>query len=171
MRPGTLFGAIFIWLVFSGGRFTAPFLEEVATFSEPLIGLTFGLEVFFGTMLSSFGAMKADQLESEYPRKGRIICLILLLTTATFFFQLHAVIMYYCTKSAITLHIIVRIVYSVNMTLMFPILDGISLSYLQEINADDSDYGKERKYGKGTMSINQELLHDYIDVHMKHWSQ
>ena len=95
MRPGILFGAIFIWLVCTGGRFTAPFLETALKFDEKLIGVTFALEVFFGS-ISSLGSVKVDQLERKYPQKGRIGCLILLVAIASIFFNCTS--LYYTTR-------------------------------------------------------------------------
>ena len=63
--------------------------------------------------------------------------------------------------------------YSVTMTLMFPILDGITLSYLKERNADDSEYGKERKFGAVTWACASVIIGPLIDkfgFHVFFWS-
>jgi MFS family permease len=186
MRPGVLFFFIFIWLVGNGGRFTAPFLEDVAKFNESLIGLTFGLQVLFGSIFESYGSMKADEWELKYPKKGRLMFLIALLSIGTIGFELHFLI-YQISRVrnddlaenqhmniAIISHIIARIIFSICSTLVFPILDGISLAYLKEIDADEGDYGKERLFGAVGWAIASLMIGPLIDnfgfLHVFFWS-
>ncbi len=183
MRPGVLFFFIFIWLVGNGGRFTAPFLENVAKFNESLIGLTFGLQVLFGSMFAGYGSMKADEWELKYPRKGRLMFLIVLLSIGTIGFELHFLIYKMSndqqlenqrTNIVIICHIIARIIFSICSTLVFPILDGISLAYLKEIDADEGDYGKERLFGAVGWALASLLIGPLIDnfgfLHVFFWS-
>lgn len=186
MRPGVLFFFIFIWLVGNGGRFTAPFLQDVAKFNESLIGLTFGLQVLSGSIFAGYGSMKADEWELKYPRKGRLMFLIALLSIGTIGFELHFLIYKMSnvrndqqlenqhTNIAIICHIIARIIFSICSTLVFPILDGISLTYLKEIDADEGNYGKERLFGAVGWAIASLLIGPLIDnfgfLHVFFWS-
>lgn len=175
MRPGVLFGFIFIWLVCTGGRFTAPFLEDVAKFNESLIGLAFGLQILFGTMFTGYGSMKADEMEIKYPKKGRLIFLVGLIILGTLGFQMHFIIYFVyqregdehhqneITNGVIILHTTARIIFSICSSLIFPILDGISLTYLKERNADEGDYGKERLFGAIGWAVASLLIGPLLD--------
>ena len=175
MRPGVLFGFIFIWLVCTGGRFTAPFLEDVAKFNESLIGLAFGLQILFGSMFAGYGSIKADEMEIKYPKKGRLIFLVWLVLFGTLGFQMHFIIYFFyqregdkndqteMTNGIIILHTIARIIFSICSSLIFPILDGISLTYLKERNADEGDYGKERLFGAVGWAIASLLIGPLLD--------
>ena len=175
MRPGVLFGIIFIWLVCTGGRFTAPFLEDVAKFNESLIGLAFGLQILFGSMFAGYGSMKADEMEMKYPKKGRLMFLVGLILFGTLGFQIHFLIYFVnqrvgdkneqkeLTNGMIILHTIARIIFSICSSLIFPILDGISLTYLKERNIDEGDYGKERLFGAVGWAIASLLIGPLLD--------
>jgi MFS family permease len=204
MRPGILFLVIFIWLVCNGGRFTATFLEDVAQFNESLIGLTFALQILFGSVFAGFGSIKADQLEMSHPRKGRLLFLIVSIVLGTIGFMLHFVIYYYFNRNqyqqnygidergegeeddivavhdfesshgAIIGHIIARIINSVFSALLFPIVDGISLTYLKESHSNAKDYGKERLFGAIGWAVASVLIGPCIDkfgfLHVFIWS-
>lgn len=150
-------------------RFTAPFLENVAKFDESLIGLTFGLQILFGSAFAGYGSMKADELELKFPRKGRLYFLMGLLICGTIGFQLHFLIYYIAqhqeddSQVHKIYHIIARILFSICSTLVFPILDGISLGYLKGINANEKDYGKERLFGAVTWAIASLIIGPLID--------
>ena len=96
MRPGVLFAAIFTWQVCTGGRFTAPFLEEVAQFNESMIGLAFGLQILFGTVFASVGSKKADELELRYPGRGRVMVLMALVFCGNIGIQIHFLVYHFC---------------------------------------------------------------------------
>ena len=189
MRPGILFLVIFIWFVCIGGRFVALFLQEVAQFNETTIGITFGLQIFFGSIFAGYGSIQADRLELLYPRKGRIYCLIAAVIVGTIGTQLHFVIYYFygdqikneelndddisdineqvqekqVIDAAIIFHIITRIIISIFLSIMSPILDGISLTYLKENNLQASEYGKERLFGAVGWAVASLIIGPFID--------
>jgi Na+/melibiose symporter-like transporter len=186
MRPGYLFGCVFVWYVCCGGRFTAPFLASLG-FSESLIGLTFGLQVLFGSISAGYGSMRADKLERSYPGKGRLFFLIGLIVVGTLGFQLHFVIHYISTTYDVKnrllnerldkwllFHIFARLIFATCMNLVFPILDGISLHYLKQINADECNYGKERLFGAVGWACASLIIGPLIDsfgfLHLFFWS-
>ncbi len=197
MRPGVLYAAIFSWAVCTGGRFTAPFLEDVAHFNESMIGFAFGLQIFFGTIFASIGSKKADQLELRYPGKGRLMLLMALVFFGNLGFQIHFLVYHYYffkknedghdhddeegldqlsidiigkpnaifINKAEFLHIIARILFSICSAVVHPILDGISLAYLKETNAnkEQGDYGKERLFGAVSWAIASILVGPALD--------
>ena len=78
-------------------------------------------------------------------------------------FQLHFLIYYIAQHQeddsqahkniSIIFHIIARILFSICSTLVFPILDGISLGYLKGIKANEGDYGKEQTHRVNTSEV------------------
>jgi len=135
MRPGYLYFTTFAWLVFTGGRFTAPFLQEVAGFDDALIGIAIASQMLIGSLLGSIGAVVSDRLEFKFPNRGRIYCLASGILLGTVAFELHWVVQFMFrgekNNSARTLHFLARMLYSISSSIIFPILDGITLSYLK----------------------------------------
>ena len=171
MRPGYLFGAIFVWLAWTGGRFTAPFLEEVAQFDESMIGLAFGLQILFATLFAGIGSKTADELELYYPGKGRVYLLMALLFVGNIGFNVHYLVYHYnithqgqlSTNMAAMFHIIGRIILASCWGILQPIVDGISLAYLKEINANEAQYGKERLFGAVSWAIANFIIGPVLD--------
>jgi len=167
MRPGYLYFTTFAWLVFTGGRFTAPFLQEVAGFDDALIGIAIASQMLIGSLLGSIGAVVSDRLEFKFPNRGRIYCLASGILLGTVAFELHWVVQFMFrgekNNSARTLHFLARMLYSISSSIIFPILDGITLSYLKSNVDGDGDgdgggdkksaYGKERLFGAVSWAI------------------
>lgn len=55
-------------------------------------------------------------------------------------------------------HFVVQILYALNFAVMFPVLDGMTLDYLQRQNGDSMDYGKERLHGAISWGVTNMLL-------------
>jgi len=165
MRPGYLYFTTFAWLVFTGGRFTAPFLQEVAGFDDALIGIAIASQMLIGSLLGSIGAVVSDRLEFKFPNRGRIYCLASGILSGTVAFELHWVVQFMFrgekNNPARILHFLARMLYSISSSIIFPILDGITLSYLKSNVDGDGDgggdkksaYGKERLFGAVSWAI------------------
>ena len=168
MRPGFLYFSIFTWLVFTGGRFTAPFLQNVAGFDDTLIGITFAIQILLFSFLSSIGGIWADKLEFNYPEKGRIGCLAVGTFLATISFEIHGIVQFLVkddhTMSTV-LHITARLMYASCSAILFPILDGITLSYLKKHSRDATAYGQERLFGAVAWAIASMLVGPILDSH------
>ena len=151
MRPGILYAAIFVWFVFTGGRFTAPFLKEVAHFDDGLIGSVFATQVIVGSFCGSFGAIFADKMERLYPHYGRIGCLVACVVIGTIAFEAHFLVESMTDEESVQvfLHFMARVLYSICTSILDPTLDAITLTSLKEGNESESDYGRERLFGKG----------------------
>ena len=62
-RPRCLHAAVFVYFVCTGGRFTAPFLENVAHFSDTANGLTLAAQMSLGALLGPLAGAVADAAE------------------------------------------------------------------------------------------------------------
>lgn len=154
MRPGYLYFSTFVWYVLSGGRFTAPFLKQIAGFSDSMIGYTFAIQIFLGSIIGSFGAAFADSLEKKLPRTGRALSLGLCVLLAAISFELHFVATFFLNrKISLLFHFIARLCYSICASITVPILDGIALSYLKSTGDQTCEYGKERLFGKSQYNL------------------
>ena len=170
MRPGYLYFTLFTWFVATGGRWTAPFLKEVAMFDDSIIGILIALHVLLTSFLGSIGAVYADKLEFWYPNKGRIGCMIFGLITSTIAFEIHYVVHFFATIEEqptvfFGIHIVARILYAICSSFIYNVLDGITLSYTKKHNADGSaSYGKERLFGAVGWAIASILLGPILDA-------
>jgi MFS family permease len=171
MRPRHLYNALFIWLVWNGGRFTATFLKDVAHFSDTLVGVTFAIQVCISALLSPLWGSMADKLELRYPHRGRAFMLgsgVLLATAAT---MLHSVVEYLSRQEEEKLlgietkmwHMILRVFFAIGQSAPFPVLDGMTLAFLEEEGSSKADFGKERLYGE-VLCISDS--NDYFMLHI-----
>lgn len=151
MRPGILFAVLFIWFVCTGGRFTAPFLKEVAHFEDGLIGTVFATQVLAGRICGSLGAVVADKLELLYPHYGRIGCFVACVVVGTIAFEVHFLVEYLTDDESVRaiLHFMARVLYSISTSILDPTVDAITLTKLKDGNENESGYGRERLFGKG----------------------
>uniref|UniRef100_A0A7S2N1P0 Major facilitator superfamily associated domain-containing protein n=1 Tax=Helicotheca tamesis TaxID=374047 RepID=A0A7S2N1P0_9STRA len=170
MRPRQLYFAVFTWLVLSGGRFTAPFLTNVAQLSETLTGLALAMQTVCMSMFLSVGGAIADHLEKKYPHRGRAATLIFGLGLSTTAFMLHGVVVHFsqqnsASKFVLSCHVILRMVYSTGLAFVMPVLDGLTLSYLVEQGSQKEDFGKERLFGAVSWAIASVILGPFIDIY------
>ena len=168
MRPGFLYFSIFTWLVCTGGRFTAPFLQHIAGFDDTLIGIIFAIQILLFSFLSSIGGIWADNLEFNYPEKGRIGCLAVGTFLATISFEIHGIVQFLVKDDhmmSTVLHITARLMYASCSAILFPILDGITLSYLKKHSRDATAYGQERLFGAVAWAIASMLVGPILDSH------
>jgi hypothetical protein len=168
MRPGYLYFSIFIWLVCTGGRFTAPFLKEVARFDDSMIGIAVAVQILLSSFLGSIGSVYADRLEFKYPNGGRIAFLAGGLTLSTLSFMIHGLVFLLVDEEeqhllCIGMHMVARVMYACFSSVIFPILDGITLSYLKKHQGGSVSYGKERLFGAVAWAIVSIVLGPLLD--------
>mmetsp|Transcript_8963 Transcript_8963/g.13070 ORF Transcript_8963/g.13070 Transcript_8963/m.13070 type:complete len:471 (-) Transcript_8963:29-1441(-) len=168
MRPRHLYFAIFTWLVFSGGRFTAPFLTNVAHLSDTLTGLALALQTMSLSLFSSIGGAVADHLEKKYPHRGRAMTIVSGLGLSTSAFMLHGAVVHIFQKNStsklvMSCHIFLRVIYSIGLSFAMPVLDGLTLSRLVEQGSKKEDFGKERLYGAVSWAVSSVILGPLID--------
>ncbi len=172
MRPGYLYFSIFVFLVVTGGRFTAPFLKEVAGFDDSLIGISIAIEKLFQSLLGSVGAIYSDRLEFKYPNRGRVYFLAVNVAFATLAYGIHGLVQYMFDGNsrdhplAYILHFVARILYSAFIAVLFPVCDGITLSYLKSHSNDNesvSNFGRERLLGAISWALASMIIGPILD--------
>jgi Na+/melibiose symporter-like transporter len=166
MRPGYLYFSTFIWLVLTGGRFTAPFLENIASFDDAIIGITISLQILIGSFLGSIGAVYSDRLELKHPNKGRLYCLAGAIVCGTISFEIHGllkVLFEEKTTLSLVLHIVARMMYASCSAILFPVMDGITLVYLKKHNCLESAYGRERLFGAVAWAVASMMIGPILD--------
>lgn len=174
-RPRSLHAAVFAYYVLSGGRFTAPFLEDVAGFSDALSGAALAIQVGMETILGPVAGSLADRMEREYPNYGRAIILSAGVAFGTAAFVIHGLVSLACTGAdhsssycstnvGTALHMILRVVYSIGNAFIYPVLNGITLAYLEAEGCSPSQYGKERLYGAVSWAIASVIVGFSVDI-------
>ncbi len=172
MRPGCLYFSIFVFLVVTGGRFTAPFLREVAGFDDSLIGISIAIEKLFQSLLGSAGAIYSDKLEFQYPNRGREYFLAVNVAFATIAYGIHGLVQYIFDGDSLdhplayVLHFVARILYSAFIAVLFPVCDGITLSYLKSHSVDNesvSNFGRERLLGAISWALASMIIGPILD--------
>lgn len=166
MRPGYLYFSIFIWLVLTGGRFTATFLETIASFDDAIIGITISIQILIGSLLGSVGAIYSDRLELKYPKKGRLYCLAGAIILGTISFEIHGLLKILFkekTTYSLVLNIVARIMYASFSAVLFPVLDGITLAYLKKHQCAESAYGRERLFGAVSWAVSSMTIGPLLD--------
>ena len=156
MHPRHLYFATFAWLVFSGGRFTAPFLEQVAGFNESQTGFALALQSFLTAALSSAAGSAADRLEARRPGRGRLEALVASIGLGTAVILMHGVVSRALggdTRLSVVVHTALRGLYAVALATAFPVMDGITLASLKDSGKGREEYGKERFYGECSLVI------------------
>jgi hypothetical protein len=180
-RPGLLYGSVFVWISLTGGRFLAPFLEKEGGLTATEIGLALALQQSVSTLLSSIGGSYADQLEFQSPGRGRAMVLGLGIVVGTLTFTLHGMPRWIPSSSwwlgekeeeqqeqerhswSVSWHIVLRCIYAMSTSSVFPVLDGMTIQYLHDTAQSQSDYGKERLVGAITWAITNLCLAPLLD--------
>jgi hypothetical protein len=173
MYPRVLYAVIFGWSSWTGGRFTAPFLEDECHFSETQVGVALAVQNLLMSLLAAPCGRLADKLQIKY-NHGRIYVLQAGLLLASAAFLLHGLPrLWYLPmqKSEIAVlvswgfeyHLALRIVYAVGLAMVLPVMDGITLAHLKAEGIDRSSYGRERLFGAVSWMIAHGLLGPVLD--------
>lgn len=175
-RPRSLHAAVFIYFVTTGGRFTAPFLENVANFSDTVNGLALAAQIGIDALLGPVAGTLADALESRrYPHhrhRGRGLVMTLGVTVGTVAFILHGVVAYACDEERLScspstttaLHIFLRLMFACGNSFVYPVLNGITLTFLDDEGCPQTQYGKERLFGAVSWAVTSVIVGWAIDV-------
>jgi hypothetical protein len=172
-RPRVLYFSVFIWISFTGGRFTAPFLEDqVQHWTAAQIGMCLALQQVVGSLAGSWAGSAADRLEKLSPGRGRALCLMTGIVSGTFLFLLHGVYhillvvdddnndtedhsylnSHWSTSTA--WHMSLRLLYALATSFVSPVLDGMTLQYLEQTPGRNTDeYGQERLWGAVSWAV------------------
>ena len=160
-RPRILFASTFVWLSVTGGRFLAPFLEHTTNSTSTSttsgehsltasdIGFIISLQQVVLAASSAVVGKWADTCEARVPGRGRLLVIgtgVLLASTAM---SLHAISMssssLSLSLSPVAWHGTVQCLQGVGVSMVFPVLDGLTVDFLGAENR--SAYGRERLHG------------------------
>jgi hypothetical protein len=177
---------VFIFFSLSGGRFTATFLEHELKFSENwMIGSAMAVQLLASSSCSSWLGGLADAFEARGKSNGRLQVMasgLLLSTVATLLHMLGRFSMpppsetggdhteseiqnqnQYVPIPLLAYHLFLRTLYAIGTTACSPVLDGLTLSFLEKHGRDAAEYGKERLYGAVSWGIANMLFGPAID--------
>lgn len=154
-RPRWLYASVFSWISLVGGRFLAPFLENVCDLSTSQIGLCLALQAALATLLGSHCGALADRLERQQPGKGRARVILVGIVLGTLCFLSHAI------WTHAWQHIVIQMGFAACSSLVFPVLDGLTLDFLE----DRSEYGKERLWGAVTWAVASVTAAPLLDLY------
>ena len=174
-KPRALYAAVFCWNTMTGGRFLAPFLEQHLHVSLPIIGALLAVQTTVLTIGGSLVGPWADRREVQYPGTGRAQCVALGIGLGGAACLLHAWVVppedgdtstaadddsesssfSSPIMTSTMLHFLLRILYAASSCAVGPVLDAMTLTYLDEQGRSRDDYGPERLWG----AISWALLH------------
>lgn len=170
VRPGWVFGCVFVWVSFTNGRFLAPFLEQEIGMTPKTIGICLAAQSIIMTVGGTLVGPWADQREARFPGRGRTELLTFGVVTGTICALLHSLRhrpplslhkhesvqvestapeadtggLFYSTE----FHFALRMAYACSYCFIFPVIDAVALQYLeQHPQMSKDDYGRERLYG------------------------
>ena len=166
-RPRILYSVIFAWLAICGGRFIAPFLEHEADFSDTLIGFAVAMQIGITSILGTVGGSWADVMERKYPNQGRSYVIISGVVGGSVFFLMHGTWRLFPGVpffQSTLWHMTLRFLYATSVSVVSPVLDGLTLARLErEPNKDKSDYGEERLHGAIWWGVTNLVMGPFID--------
>ena len=176
IRPGFIFGCIFVWLSITGGRFLAPFLEQEVGMTPKTIGLCLAGQSVITTLGGFIIGPWADRREARYPGRGRTQIMALGVLVGTVCSLLHSVphLLPHAPPnespsndqqpqspanqaesfassglfSFTSYHFALRMLYAACVCCIFPVIDAVTLQYLENHpQMSKDDYGRERLFG------------------------
>ena len=151
-RPRILYTSIFVWISVTGGRFLAPLLQD-AGLSDRQMGLCLALQTVIQSLCSSASGGYADALEQQRPGRGRAHVLLggIVVGSGAFLLQglFHPNVLSHTTTmddndnnndnsnssndhglTIVVWHVLLRCVYAASTRMVFPVLDGLTLDFL-----------------------------------------
>jgi MFS family permease len=134
--------------------------------SDSSIGLILSIQYAVLSLGAPFYGNLADDYERKYPHYGRGYVLIWGIACGTLAFGLHGLKNVWASCDffrSIVFHYFVQILYALNFAVMFPVLDGMTLDYLQSKEGNSINYGKERLHGAISWGIANLILGKYND--------
>ena len=165
VRPRVLYWSLFSWMSITGGRFLAPFLEHEAGMTDSNIGLILGIQYAILSVMAPYYGKYADDQEKKYPNYGRGKVLVAGIICGTSAFLMHGIsdIWDQPIFDSLYFHYAVQVLYAFNFAVMIPVVDGMTLDFLQKEQGGSLDYGKERLHGAITWGVTNMILGPLID--------
>lgn len=181
-RPRLLYGSVFVWISVTGGRFLAPLLQD-AGLTESQIGLCLALQTVLSSVCSSASGAYADARELQLPGRGRAQALLGGIVLGSSAFLLQGLLHHYRQNqgnnestnddgdlvSTVVWHMVLRCVYAASTSMVSPVLDGLTLDFLNSHNSDGnnksskSDFGQERLWGAVSWAIANLIIGPSLD--------
>lgn len=191
-RPRILYAVVFFWNAWTGGRFTAPFLQNEVGFNDSLIGLSMACQLGLAAIVGPLGGSIADRRQLKH-KHGRVQVLCAGLTLGSVAMLLHGIAYIFPSFSLLSpsidenehehgyhnnflhlqrhlrqwivlWHFSLRLVFAIASAIVIPVLDGLTLAHLQsDPKLSRADYGKERLHGAVWWSIANIILGPLID--------
>lgn len=175
-RPRILYAVVFFWLAWTGGRFTAPFLKEEVGFDDGQIGFLLACQSGLLAIIGPLGGVIADkrQITNKHGRVEVLFAGICLGCVSTLFHGIAHIFpsftysidqTSFMRQVTFLWHLSMRLLFSLSNGLVMPVLDGLTLAYLQaDKNSDSADYGKERLHGAIWWAIGNIILGPMLDL-------
>ena len=164
MYPRILYVVVFGWLSWTGGRFTAPFLQKEVDFSETQVGVALAIQ----NLLMSLMATPSGHLADRWQRKrdhGRIHVLQLGMLLSTCAFLGHWLPGRILPDMGFPYHLFLRVLYAIGIAMVMPVVDGITLAHFEANGMDRSLYGRERLFGAVSWMVAHGLIGPIIDAY------
>ena len=169
-RPRILYASIFVWIAVTGGRFLAPLLQD-AGLTDAQIGLCLALQTVVSSVTAGKGGAWADAREQQQPGRGRVQVLLGGVVLGCVAFVLEGFVHHIQQLSTNTVtsdndiivlvtvvwHVVLRCIYAASTSIVFPVLDGLTLDFLNnQLNHDSSEEGGDNE--KKSENFGQERL-------------
>ena len=135
------------------------------------MGGVLALQALVQSFLSSFGGLLADELEKR-TNHGRILTMKIGISVGAFSILMIGVGSHLLFKDksiplslvSIIFYTIMRLLYALSLSMILPVMDGITLVYLQLEGKDKSYFGKERLYGAITWALAHIIMGPALDL-------
>jgi MFS family permease len=166
-RPRSLYASVFLWISVVGGRFLVLFLEHEASLTSAQLGTILAVAQLASVGGTAVTGSWADALEFRFPGAGRALVLAGGMALGGAVFLFHGVHLPTAILGVppVLWHGFLRILFALATAMVFPVVDGMCLEYLQK-HASTQDYGKERMYGAvawGVANVIVAVAMDYFD--------
>jgi hypothetical protein len=154
----------------TSGCFLAPFLEHEAHLSVQRVAVTLAVFQAVLAMSGSVGGAVADHVERRYlpGQGGRAVVMGLGIGAGTVVFLLHDMHSWRPQSAffkSFPWFVFLRCAYAISISLVFPVLEGMTLSFLKEEScSSETDYGKERLFGAVSWAMAHMVLALSLDL-------
>lgn len=171
MRPGWLYFALFSWLA-TQGRFTSLLLGRLM--EDRRVGVLLAIRPLC-SLLSPLLVAAVDALEQRGSPVGRAAIMAACALATSFFFLCHLIPETLIWKNAVgedserveqydfIFFLVVRGLYSIAVSPIYALMDGITLEYLVAMGMEKSSFGTERMFGAISWAIVNLIMGFVID--------
>ena len=156
----------------------APFLQDQAGLSEGLVGTALASQWLIMAFTGSMGGTLADRLENSYPGAGRATVIQVGVAMGTLCYLAHGLHLAFRPDStafsifqSFTWHLVMRLIFATSNALTAPVLDGLTIAYLEQQENHPSgegmgkaDFGKERLFGAISWAVGNLISGVLVDA-------